>query len=169
MAYAPAGPPPGPISSPSIDPRLRKSETGCATRDRARYRMRGPWQATCTKRRLPPMGWLWRRRLNWQAHKEPVTCRCPSFQPAHALSCLRTRCKAAALVAGDPALIEAPNLETFLVTWAGAAPDAPVHDTHPENTLIKGVVRRGDAGGIEQRRASGAWSYVHRLCSTWLN
>ena len=71
----------------------------------------------------------------------------PAFvdQPALAQSRVRMRGEAVALVAGDPALIESLELETFPITWAEAPSDAPVHDTHPDNTLITGVVRRGTA------------------------
>ena len=71
----------------------------------------------------------------------------PAFvdQPALAQSRVRMRGEAVALVAGEPAVIDALDLGDFPITWAEAPKDAPVHDTHPDNLLIAGVVRRGDA------------------------
>ncbi|WP_022703660.1 molybdopterin-dependent oxidoreductase [Pseudorhodobacter ferrugineus] len=76
-------------------------------------------------------------------------------QPALAASHVRLRGEAVALVAhedGSPA----PDLSDFPITWQvlppllsptdASAENAPqIHDTRPNNTLIKGVVRRGDA------------------------
>ena len=77
----------------------------------------------------------------------------PAFvdQPALAQSHVRMRGEAVALVAGEPAVIEALDLSTFPVTWTGAPKDAPVHDTHPDDLLIAGVVRRGDAAEALKR------------------
>ncbi|WP_111733292.1 molybdopterin-dependent oxidoreductase [Roseovarius amoyensis] len=71
----------------------------------------------------------------------------PAFadQPALAERHARMRGEAVALVAGDPAVIEALDLETFPVTWQTGDDAALVHDTRPDNTLITGLVRRGDA------------------------
>lgn len=70
----------------------------------------------------------------------------PAFvdQPALAQSRVRMRGEAVALVAEEPAVIETLDLTTFSVTWTDAPKDAPVHDTHPDDLLITGIVRRGD-------------------------
>lgn len=76
-------------------------------------------------------------------------------QPALAISHVRLRGEAVALVAHEDGT-PAPDLSDFPITWhietpllsptAARADNAPlIHDTRPNNTLIKGTVRRGDA------------------------
>jgi aldehyde oxidoreductase len=66
-------------------------------------------------------------------------------QPALAEDRARLRGEAVALVAGEAGVIEALDLTTFPITWQEADAGAPVHDNRPDNLLIAGVVRRGDA------------------------
>ncbi len=70
----------------------------------------------------------------------------PAFadQPALAENHVRLRGEPVALIAGDPALIEALELKDFPVEWH-PMPNAPVHETRPDDTLITGRVSRGDA------------------------
>jgi CO/xanthine dehydrogenase Mo-binding subunit/aerobic-type carbon monoxide dehydrogenase small subunit (CoxS/CutS family) len=70
----------------------------------------------------------------------------PAFadQPALAETHVRLRGEPIALIAGEPALIEAMELEDFPVDWQ-PMPNAPVHQNRPDNTLITGRVSRGDA------------------------
>lgn len=84
-------------------------------------------------------------------------------QPALAAAHVRLRGEAVALVAhedGSPA----PDLTGFPVTWQilppllspadASAENAPrLHDDRPNNTLIRGVVRRGDADGALAKSA----------------
>ena len=71
----------------------------------------------------------------------------PSFadQPALAETHARFSGEAVALVAGDPALIEALDLDTFPVQWLDM-PEGPVHAGRADDLLITGRVVRGDAG-----------------------
>lgn len=71
----------------------------------------------------------------------------PAFadQPALAERRARMRGEAVALVAGDPAVIEVLDLGTFPVAWEAADDAALVHEGRPDDTLITGLVRRGDA------------------------
>jgi CO/xanthine dehydrogenase Mo-binding subunit/aerobic-type carbon monoxide dehydrogenase small subunit (CoxS/CutS family) len=84
----------------------------------------------------------------------------PAFadQPALAEAHVRMRGEAVALVAGDPAVIEALDLGDFPVEWdpqdplgdpvAARAPDAAqMHEGRESNILIAGHVRCGDADG----------------------
>lgn len=68
-------------------------------------------------------------------------------QPALAEDRARLRGEAVALVAGEAGVIEALDLTTFPITWKEADAGALVHDNRPDNLLIAGVVRRGDADG----------------------
>ena len=68
-------------------------------------------------------------------------------QPALAEDRARLRGEAVALVAGEAGVIEALDLITFPITWKEADAGALVHDNRPDNLLIAGVVRRGDADG----------------------
>ncbi len=66
-------------------------------------------------------------------------------QPALAETRARLRGEAVALVAGEAGTVEGLDLACFPVTWAKADPSAPVHETRPDNLLVAGIVRRGDA------------------------
>ena len=68
-------------------------------------------------------------------------------QPALAEDRARLRGEAVALVAGEAGVIEALDLTTFPIKWEESDPTDLVHDTRPDNLLIAGVVRRGDADG----------------------
>ncbi|KRS19512.1 molybdopterin-dependent oxidoreductase [Roseovarius indicus] len=68
-------------------------------------------------------------------------------QPALAEDRARLRGEAVALVAGEAGVIEALDLTTFPITWEQSDATALVHDNRPDNLLIAGVVRRGDADG----------------------
>ncbi len=79
-------------------------------------------------------------------------------QPALAQTHVRMRGEAVALVAGDPARVEALDLSSFPVVWspepgldgiaAARRADAPrVHAGRADNILIAGRVCRGDAAG----------------------
>uniref|UniRef100_UPI003B515B2F molybdopterin-dependent oxidoreductase n=1 Tax=Roseovarius indicus TaxID=540747 RepID=UPI003B515B2F len=68
-------------------------------------------------------------------------------QPALAEDRARLRGEAVALVAGEAGVIEALDLTTFPITWEQSDAGALVHDNRPDNLLIAGVVRRGDADG----------------------
>ncbi|QFT94840.1 Aldehyde oxidoreductase [Roseovarius sp. THAF9] len=71
----------------------------------------------------------------------------PAFrdQPALAEDRARLAGEAVALVAGEPAVVEALDLSDFPITWREDPADRPVHDAHPQNLLIAGKVRRGAA------------------------
>ncbi|MHA3976960.1 molybdopterin-dependent oxidoreductase [Halovulum sp. GXIMD14794] len=75
-------------------------------------------------------------------------------QPVLAETTTRFRGEAVALVAGPAALVEAVDLTSFPVTWtplpalldmAQAQGFAPLHPHRPDNLLIAGRVRQGDA------------------------
>jgi len=66
-------------------------------------------------------------------------------QPALAETRARMRGEAVALVAGEAGVIEALDLTNFPVTWEEADAGALVHENRPDNLLIAGVVKRGDA------------------------
>ena len=68
-------------------------------------------------------------------------------QPALAEDRARLRGEAVALVTGEAGVIEALDLTTFPITWEQSDATALVHDNRPDNLLIAGVVRRGDADG----------------------
>ncbi len=76
----------------------------------------------------------------------------PSFadQPALAESHTRHRGEAVALVAGEPATLEALDLGTFPITWTPRPDnlkpqsDTLIHPDRPENTLITGKVSTGN-------------------------
>jgi len=71
----------------------------------------------------------------------------PAFadQPALAETRARLRGEAVALVAGAPDAVEALDLGGFPVSWARAEVAGPVHEDRPDNILVTGRVRRGDA------------------------
>ncbi|UXX81808.1 molybdopterin-dependent oxidoreductase [Roseovarius pelagicus] len=75
-------------------------------------------------------------------------------QPALAEGHVRLRGEAIALVAGDAAVIEALDLDTFPVTWE-ETDETLVHDHRPDNLLVTGRVRCGDA-----QAALGRATYV---------
>ncbi|RKF13492.1 aldehyde oxidase [Roseovarius spongiae] len=70
----------------------------------------------------------------------------PSFadQPALAERHARLRGEAVALVAGEASVIESLDLDRFPVEWALMS-ECDVHAPRPDNLLIIGRVRRGDA------------------------
>ena len=86
----------------------------------------------------------------------------PAFvdQPALAETRIRPRGEAVALVAGDPAVVEALDLETFPIAWQPDDPTAPVHDHRPDDCLITGLVRRGDAAAAIEAAAHAAEAQI---------
>ena len=86
-------------------------------------------------------------------------------QPALAEDRVRLRGEAVAIVAGEAGVIEALDLSTFPVTWEEADAGALVHDNRPDNLLIAGVVRRGDAeaalaGSVHVAEAQAETPYI---------
>ncbi len=79
----------------------------------------------------------------------------PAFadQPALAETHARLRGEAVALIAGEPATIEALDLAGFPVTWRPIPGGGPVHDARPDDILITGRVIRGDAQAALDRSA----------------
>ncbi|MFY9237750.1 MAG: molybdopterin cofactor-binding domain-containing protein [Roseovarius sp.] len=73
-------------------------------------------------------------------------------QPALAESHARLRGEAVALIAGAPNVIEGLDLATFPITWEAIEREL-VHDHRPDNLLITGTVRRGDAEAALARSA----------------
>jgi len=64
-------------------------------------------------------------------------------QPALGDRIARLRGEAVALVAGEPAVMEALDLDGFPIAWV-EMPNVPVHKDRADNILITGKVRRGD-------------------------
>ncbi|WP_422030230.1 molybdopterin-dependent oxidoreductase [Roseovarius sp.] len=86
-------------------------------------------------------------------------------QPALAEDRVRLRGEAVAIVAGEAGVIEALDLSTFPITWQEADAGALVHDNRPDNLLIAGVVRRGDAeaalaGAVHVAEAQAETPYI---------
>ncbi len=79
----------------------------------------------------------------------------PAFadQPALAETRVRLQDEAVALVAGPPEQIEQLDLRSFPITWTATPDTEPVHAAHPNNTLITGKVRRGEAKKAMSRAA----------------
>jgi len=86
----------------------------------------------------------------------------PAFvdQPALADGRARMRGEAVAIVAGEAAVVEALDLDAFPVRWREGDTASPVHEARPDDTLIAGVVRRGDAGAAIARAAHVAEAHV---------
>ncbi|WP_338550039.1 molybdopterin-dependent oxidoreductase [Roseovarius phycicola] len=79
----------------------------------------------------------------------------PAFadQPALAEARVRLQGEAVALVAGPPEQIEQLDLKSFPITWTATPDTEPVHAAHPDNILITGKVRRGEAKKALSRAA----------------
>ena len=77
----------------------------------------------------------------------------PAFadQPALAEGRVRLQGEAVALVAGPSEQVEQLDLKSFPVTWSLTPDTDSVHEAHPDNTLITGKVRRGDAEEVLSR------------------
>ncbi|MDJ0628076.1 MAG: molybdopterin-dependent oxidoreductase [Rhodobacter sp.] len=73
-------------------------------------------------------------------------------QPAMAASRVRLRGEAIAIVVAETATLDEIDLSSFPVTWhpepcfvsLDTEPDAPLHETRPDNLLITGFVQTGD-------------------------
>ncbi|WP_135502388.1 molybdopterin-dependent oxidoreductase [Roseovarius aestuariivivens] len=70
----------------------------------------------------------------------------PAFadQPALAERHARFAGEAVALIAGEPAVVETLDFSGFPIVWSDLPSEAPVHEAHPDNVLIRGLVRRGN-------------------------